>query len=82
MKITIEFNSIEEMVHFQKMGFSQLSQTPAKQLTLYDILPDHEQYATRSRNCLVNSGRNFRSWIRDFKRQSWRCDQCHNRGAD
>ena len=55
MKITIEFDSLEEMKHFQMMGFSELSPSPANKITLYDLLPDHEQFATRARNCLVNA---------------------------
>ena len=54
MKITIEFESLEEMLNFQKNGFNatQTEQKAVCDISLTDLLPAHEDGCNRARNCL------------------------------
>jgi DNA-directed RNA polymerase subunit alpha len=57
MKITIEFESVEEMMNFQKNGFDVKQKTPKAiiDISLNELLPDNEYGCTRAKNCLINN---------------------------
>lgn len=51
MKITIEFESLEELLDFQGIS-TQSAYINKKKLTIFDLLPDHIDGGPRARNCL------------------------------